>query len=270
MKSTNNPSVYTDEEAEVIDRFLKTGYIVFPVESLENLTKIRTSLYKDSIESLSLDSPPEQEEFFDYAQNYISLDRINEIRLGLIDKLNKNSKNAVLFHSLAKKHLSWIVGNELAIQRSYNLSIQLPEDSSSILPLHSDVWSGNSPYEVVLWTSFVDCHGTKSMYLLPLEKNKKIISNFQKYSSMKTDELFEEIKSNLVWLEIPYGHAVIFWHGLLHGNQVNKEDKCRWTVNLRFKGLLTPYNTKELGEYFMPLTIRPITRIGYKYQKPKF
>lgn len=268
MESADKPSVYTDEEAEAIDRFLKTGYIIFPVENLENLTMIRSSLYKNSIEILELDSPPEEEEFFDHAQKYISPDRINEIRLGLIDKLNKNPENAALFHSLAKKHLGWIVGNELAIQRSYNLGIQLPEDSSSILPLHSDVWSGNSPYEVVLWTSFVDCHGTKSMYLLPLEENQKIIFNFFKYSSLNAEELFEKIKNKLVWLEVPYGHATIFWHGLLHGNRVNEEEKSRWTVNLRFKGLLTPYSSKELGEYFMPLTIRPITRIGYQYQKP--
>ncbi|MBC8285655.1 MAG: hypothetical protein H8E32_17715, partial [Nitrospinae bacterium] len=136
-------------------------------------------------------------------------------------------------------------------------------------PLHSDVWSGNSPYEVVLWTSFVDCHGTRSMYLLPLNESQKIILNFQKYSSMNSEELFSEIKNKVVWLEVPYGHVVIFWHGLLHGNRVNEEDMSRWTVNLRFKGLLTPYNTKELGEYFMPLTIRPMTRIGYQYQKPK-
>jgi sporadic carbohydrate cluster 2OG-Fe(II) oxygenase len=269
MNSVAEPSVFSDDEADVIDRFLKTGYIIFPVENTDSLAKIRHRLYENSVKLLKLNSPPPETEFFDNAQNFISQERLNEVRLGLIDGLNKDPENAALFHSLAKNHLGWIVGNEMAIQRSYNLGIQLPKDSSSILPLHSDVWSGNSPYEVVLWTSFVDCHGTKSMYLLPLEENQKIISNFQKYSSMNAEELFEEIKSKIVWLEVPYGHAVIFWHGLLHGNRVNEEEKSRWTVNLRFKGLLTPYNAKELGEYFMPLTIRPITRLGYQYQKPK-
>ena len=83
------------------------------------------------------------------------------------------------------------------------------------------------------------------------------------------EELFAEIEDKVVWLEVPYGHVVIFWHGLLHGNRINEEEKSRWTINLRFKGLLTPYHAKELGEYFMPLTIRPITRMGYQYKKPK-
>ena len=269
MNSEREPTVFNDNEADVIKQFLKTGYIIFPVENLESLAKIKRNLYENSVTLLKLNSPPPEGEFFDNTQNFIPPENLNEARLGLIDCLNNNPNNAALFYSLAKEHLDWIVGNELAIQRSYNLGIQLPEDNSSILPLHSDVWSGNSPYEVVLWTSFVDCHRTKSMYLLPLEENEKIVSNFTKYSSLNAEELFKEIKNKLVYLEVPYGHAVIFWHGLLHGNRVNEEEKSRWTVNLRFKGLLTPYSSKELGEYFMPLTIRPITRIGYQYQKPK-
>ena len=262
-------SIFGGDESDTINQFLKAGYIIFPVENFDSLSKIRCSLYNNAMEILGLDSPPSEVDFFDNAQKHISSERINEIRLCLIDCLNKDPSNAALFYSLAKKHLGWIVGNEMAIQRSYNLGIQLPQDNSSILPLHSDVWSGNSPYEVVLWTSFVDCHKTKSMYLLPFEENQKIITNFKKYSSMNAEQLFLEIENKVVWLEVPYGHAVIFWHGLLHGNRINEEEKTRWTVNLRFKGLLTPYNAKELGEYFMPLTIRPITRIGYQFQKPK-
>ena len=42
--------------------------------------------------------------------------------------------------------LETIVGNELAMQLRVNLSIQLPGDDSSLLPLHSDVWSGDSQF----------------------------------------------------------------------------------------------------------------------------
>ena len=47
--------------------------------------------------------------------------------------------------------LKLICGNELAMQRKVNLSMQVPKDDSSLLPVHSDVWSGCSPFEVVLW-----------------------------------------------------------------------------------------------------------------------
>ena len=40
-----------------------------------------------------------------------------------------------------------MVGNELAMQNNINLSIQFPDDVSSLLPLHADTWSGDSPFE---------------------------------------------------------------------------------------------------------------------------
>ena len=144
MPLVTEPTIYNADEANVIDQFLKTGYIIFPVEDLNSLAKIRSNLYENAVKALELDSPPPELEFFDNAQKFIPPEILNEIRLGLIDQLNKNPDNAALFYSLAKKHLGWIVGNEMAIQRSYNLGIQLPQDSSSVLPLHSDVWSGNS------------------------------------------------------------------------------------------------------------------------------
>ena len=52
------------------------------------------------------------------------------------------------------------------MQKRINLSIQLPNDSSSLLPLHSDIWSGDSPFEAVVWIPLVDCFKTKSMYIL--------------------------------------------------------------------------------------------------------
>ena len=139
MPLVPDPSIFSADEANVIDQFLKTGYIVFPVEDLDSLERIRHSLYVNAVKALELESPPPESDFFDNAQKFIPLERLNEIRLGLIDQLNKNPENAELFYSLAKEHLGWIVGNEIAIQRSYNLGIQLPRDSSSILPLHSDV-----------------------------------------------------------------------------------------------------------------------------------
>ena len=45
---------------------------------------------------------------------------------------------------------------------------------SLLLPLHSDVWSGDSPYEIVVWLPLVNCFGTKSMFILPPNKYHKL------------------------------------------------------------------------------------------------
>ena len=70
------------------------------------------------------------------------------------------------YYFIAKDILDKIVGNELAMQMRVNLSIQMPNDDSSLLPIHADTWSGDSAYEVVVWIPLVDCYDTKSMYIL--------------------------------------------------------------------------------------------------------
>ena len=60
------------------------------------------------------------------------------------------------------------------MQSRLNLSIQFPQDKSSLLPVHSDVWSGDSPFETVVWLPLVDCYKTKSMFILPPKKYNKI------------------------------------------------------------------------------------------------
>ena len=51
---------------------------------------------------------------------------------------------------MGKRHLEVICGNELAMQKKSKFKYTVAKDDSSLL-LHSDVWSGCSAYEVVLW-----------------------------------------------------------------------------------------------------------------------
>ena len=44
-----------------------------------------------------------------------------------------------------------ILGPDLLIQTKLNLSIQMPGDTSSLLPAHSDTWSSDSPFQLNLW-----------------------------------------------------------------------------------------------------------------------
>ena len=73
-----------------------------------------------------------------------------------------------------------------------NLSIQMPNDDSSLLPVHSDVWSGCSPFEVVVWIPLVNCSKTKSMFILPKNENSKFYKKF--YKSKNANKLYDSIK----------------------------------------------------------------------------
>jgi sporadic carbohydrate cluster 2OG-Fe(II) oxygenase len=62
--------------------------------------------------------------------------------------------------------------------------------------------------------------------------------------------------------------VLLFTHTLMHGNRVNAESTARWSMNLRFKGLFTPYSDKALGDFFEPITLRAASRIGMNYRLP--
>ena len=162
-----------------------------------------------------------------------------------------------------------IVGNEVCMQRSLNMSIQLPNDESALLPLHTDVWSGNSPYEVVFWLPLVDCYKSKSMYVLPLQASRQTFLNFSSFEKMDAETLYQSLEHQMVFLNVPKNHGVIFSHSILHGNRLNTETETRWTYNIRFKSVFSPYGTKGLGESFIPVNLKPATRIGYANIIPK-
>ena len=80
--------------------------------------------------------------------------------------LNRDDRLKYNYFNLARNDLYSLAGNELMMQKSINLSIQFPGDKTSLLPIHSDVWSGDSAYEINLWVPMVNCYKTKSMYIL--------------------------------------------------------------------------------------------------------
>ena len=170
---------------------------------------------------------------------------------------------------ISKKYLDILVGNELAIQKRINLSIQLPNDSSSLLPLHADTWSGVSPFETVIWLPLVDCYRTKTMYILPANKVKKYENKFLGKKIKSSQQIFNLIKKDLIWLKVNYGEVLVFDQSLPHGNIVNIEKETRWSMNIRFKGLFTPYGDKKLGEFFEPITLKPISKKGMNYKLPR-
>lgn len=267
--STNPNPFFSREESEFVERFLKDGYVIVPLGDPEFLVRLRKRLFNTATTMGAVTGSPTEDEFFDHTGKYLAEQRLNEVRVKLISTMAEDqSLRPEIYHSL-RKSLHWIVGNELAMQRAVNLSIQLPNDSSSLLPVHSDVWSGNSPYEIVAWIPLVDCYRTKSMFLLDRSNSDAVYANFPEYSKLSAEEFYQKVDRDLEWLEVPRGHAVIFSHVIVHGNRVNAEKTARWTMNVRFKSLLSPYWSKEVGESFLPITVRPITRIGYAYRTPK-
>ena len=243
--------------------FLEKGYIISKVESISSLKYI-SSLISNAIDQqlkkklINLNKIHEK----------ITIEELNNFRLGIINKINKDKLLRYHYFNIAREALYILAGNELMMQKNINLSIQFPNDNSSLLPIHSDVWSGDSAYEINLWVPLVNCYRTKSMYIL----EQKDYANFEKkmqnknYSS--SEDIFKLVKNKVRWLNVNYGQFLIFNQALPHGNIVNIEKETRWSMNCRFKNLFSPYGDKKVGEFFLPITTRAISEIGMNFEYP--
>ena len=259
----------TADEIEISHEYQDQGYAIRTIENIEALDWIRNLFINLIRKNLTLKENVTDSDLFDLIHAELDITQLNDFRLALIQQMNETKGFRSRYYQIAKPYLDAIVGNELAIQSRVNLSIQLPGDDSSLLATHADTWSGDSPFEVVVWLPLVDCYNTKSMYILPPKKNIDLNKNFEEMSGENSEDLFKSIEQDVHWIDINYGEVMVFNQSLPHGNRVNQENETRWTMNCRFKSLFSPYGDKKIGEFFEPITTRAASISGLNYQHPK-
>lgn len=258
----------TKSEQELSSEYLSQGYIIRPVADTEALNWMRKQFVRLISENLGANLLGEADVILNHIHEKVPIAELNNFRLKIIRGFNAISQFREMYFRVARPYLETLVGNELAMQLRVNLSIQFPEDSSSLLPVHADTWSGDSPYEVVVWLPIVDCFGTKAMYLLPPDKASELNRDFAARAGQTSEDLYQSISNDVKWLEVKYGEVLVFDQALPHGNRVNTESETRWSMNCRFKGVFTPYGDKKLGEFFEPVMLRAATITGMAYKLP--
>ncbi len=267
MKKNQNLFLSEDEN-KIHDRYLKQGYIIAPASNVKALDWIRKKFVCIVREKLNITDGITDSDVLNLIHEKVSIPELNDFRLSVIKKINLLPNFRQKYYQVAKSYLDIIVGNELSMQLKINLSIQFPKDDSSLLPIHADTWSGDSPFEVVVWVPLVDCYKTKAMYILPPDKNQILNNDFKKMAGNNSDDLYKSVQKDVDWIEIKYGEVLVFNQTLPHGNRINMEDETRWSMNCRFKGVFTPYGDKKIGEFFEPITIKPASECGMNYSLP--
>ena len=249
--------------------YIKNGFLVLDIKDKKKLLNFRSNItfyLKKILKNRNLNNYSDDRILNEF-HKYFKKSELNDLRVKVYNYLNSLKSFKENYYDFCKDYLYEIVGNELVMQQRINLSIQLPNDKSSLLPIHSDTWSGDSPFETVVWIPMVNCYKSKSMYIIKPEKIKLVNSLIKK--NMSTDKLFLNIKKYVNWINIKYGQVLIFNKNLPHGNIVNEEKETRWSFNCRFKSLFSPYGDKKLGEFFEPIEIKPASKIGMIYKYPK-
>ena len=168
------------KEISISKEFEKKGYLVKDITDIQSLTKIRKIFVNSIKKNISAKTKlTKDSDILNFIHKNIKSNKLNNFRIKIINQVNDNKELRRLYYNVARSYLDILIGNELSMQLRINLSIQLPNDKSSLLPLHSDVWSGDSPFEIVVWLPLVDCYKTKAMYILPPSKYDKIELEFE-------------------------------------------------------------------------------------------
>lgn len=262
---------FEDNETILADKFLTNGYVICDVSDHLALDEMRKKIV-ETLTGLTKKAMPEDiGAFLNNIHQIVPVDQLNDLRLSVYRAVNDQTWFRPTYFQLGRRIIEALVGNELAMQNRINFSIQMPNDKTSLLDIHADVFGGETPYQVVQWLPLVDVYKTKSMFILPRQKSDEVVANISEFKEGGMRELFEAVRNDLIWLDIPYGKILVFTPNVLHGNLLNEENTTRWSLNTRFTGLLTPYGSaeKSLGSYYLPITQRPVTKVGMQYRQPE-
>ena len=250
------------KDTKFYNDFTKKGFLIKKAESKKSSIYI-INTFENVISKILKKKNIDQ----NYLHKYISINDLNEFRMELYHKVNAVKDIRLHYFKIGQESLFSIVGNELMMQNKLNISIQFPNDETSLLPIHSDAWQGNSPYEANLWVPLVNCYKTKSMFILDGKYRYNYFKNKKQFSS-RSGTIYKILKNKLIWLKINKGQFLLFDQTLPHGNVLNEEKQTRISINCRFKSIFSPYKNKKIAEYFSPISLRAMTEIANKFESP--
>ena len=238
----------------LFSEFTKKGFVKI------KLDKKYISAYKNLKKNIRKDFPKNfKKNKFENLHHAVNFEEINSIRMKIIRSINveKDLKKNIYFS--AKSFLDQLIGADIIVQKNVNLAIQMPNDTSRPL-FHKDT-PLSSKYEVVLWIPLVDC--SKSMCMTMIDKKyhddaNKLFDDLGHNSENKFQKFSKLKGSNF---PVKFGEALIFSTDNFHYIPINETNKTRWSLNLRFKNLFTPYGERNLLDYFEILKTSPITNL---------
>ena len=144
----------------------------------------------------------------------------------------------------------------------------MPHDKNSQLPMHSDIYAGESLFELLFGYLMDIQANNQSMYITNPKYNKIINKEVTTTKTKTLNQIFNKHKKKFKFLKINFGEILIFTPILQHGNVVNTTNQTRMSLNCRFKSLLSPYDVfskthRNIPHFYRPLQIKPMTRIGF-------
>src|SRR5258706_1193472 len=195
-------SFYSEAERTLGRDFLERGYVIREVCDRPALERIRDETVRLACEHLKCERPNDPNVFLNQIHELVTPTTLNALRLAIFHGLNACDWLRPAYFTVARQYLEGLVGNELAMQNRANLSIQMPNDEASLLPIHADAFGGETPFQAVAWLPLVDCYRTKSMFILPYAQNRTLLPKLKDIGEGGMAALEHLVKAELGWLRV--------------------------------------------------------------------
>ena len=116
------------------NQFVKKGYHIFDTskqgfEAVKYLRKKIVNIVFKKYPKIKAKFKNENQ-IFEKMHSYIPKKNLNEFRLEVIDVINNDEVFANNYYLAAKEGLDLLVGNEIAMQKKLNVTIQMPNDKN--------------------------------------------------------------------------------------------------------------------------------------------
>ena len=184
----------------------------------------------------------------------------NNLVLSVINNFAIDYSFGDFIYQLLQHFISPTIGPDIQAQKNNNIVFQYPK-SLRFSELHTDT-PPNSPFELVCWVPLVNCYGTKSFYLLDIENSQSLFKAYKANKFNSWDSFKTECLRHSIDVKIPYGKALVFWSGLIHGSHINTTDESRWCLNTRYKNLFSPTAKHDPLVYYKPLRISALSQFA--------
>lgn len=246
--------------------FETQGHALFAADRMEPLDELRDNIFQKA-KTLVPYKGEKIADFFNGIHNYgLTGPALNKFRMDLMGYCNRELKVSRSLYEAFQGSITALVGPDVVAQKGTNLVVQPPGDREQT-PTHRDA-PVSSHFEVIVWTPLVDVYGTKSMFLSDRAHSQVALKKMQAGGTYK--EFCEYTEKHSVNLSVPYGQACFFAGGIGHGCPVNVEKETRWSLNMRFKNVFSPYGIKGVNDYFELLTLSPLAKVGFDFEKLEY
>ncbi len=184
--------------------------------------------------------------------NVIKSDEITKLQNHIISETDDKEFKTMINHLIEDITKNKSIGDkEIMVQRYVNFRIVIPnqDQSSQLLPWHSDMLLGSGTGMRTIWMPMTKCFGENSLQVLTYEDSVKITEDV--YSHDHSYETFTKLcEEKCTPLNMKPGEANLFTELHMHGNVPNTTDKTRVSFDFRILFHGEQFYKKIPGGYF--------------------